>query len=74
MDGVVYERVMPMRILPMHLVRAIMGDDYELAEELGLLEVHPEDFALAEFVCPSKIEMVDIIRRGLAQFCKDTFG
>ena len=73
-DGSVYERVMPMRILPMQLVRAIMGDDRELAEELGLLEVHQEDFALPEFVCPCKVPMMDIVKNGLKQYCKDTFG
>jgi len=73
-DGSVYERVMPMKVLPMNIIRAIMGDDWDLAEELGVLEVHPEDFALPEFVCPSKIEMMKIVRDGLRQYCKDTFG
>ncbi len=73
-DGSVYESVMPLQILPMQLVRAIMGDDWELAEELGVLEVHHEDFALCEFVCPSKIEMMEIVKNGLQQYCKDIFG
>lgn len=74
MDSSVYEEVMPLRILPLELVRACLAEDYERAEEYGLLEVDPEDFALAEFVCPSKIEMMDIVRSALRQYSKDTFG
>jgi Na+-transporting NADH:ubiquinone oxidoreductase subunit A len=73
-DGSVYERVMPMRILPLQLTRAVMSEDFELAEQLGLLEVDYEDFALPEFVDPSKSEMMDIIKTGLKQYQKDTVG
>ncbi|MCB1180736.1 MAG: Na(+)-translocating NADH-quinone reductase subunit A [Chlamydiia bacterium] len=64
-DGRVYEKVMPMRIPTMHLVKAALAEDFELAQTLGILEVDPEDFALPSFVCPSKIEMMDIIERAL---------
>lgn len=63
-----YDRVMPMRIPTMQLVKAVLAEDFELAEELGLLEVDSEDFALATFVCPSKMEMVDIIKKGLKDY------
>ena len=56
---------MPMRIPTMHLIKAILIQDFELAEELGLLEVAEEDFALASFICPSKIDMVEIVKKGL---------
>jgi len=71
-DGKVYDKVMPMRIPTMHLIKAILAEDFELAEELGLLEVIPEDFALASFICPSKIEMIDIVKRGLHHYAVET--
>lgn len=61
----IYEKVMPMDILPMLLVKAIMTNDIERMELLGIYEVAPEDFALCEFVCPSKIEFQTIVRDGL---------
>ncbi len=70
-DGAIYNKVMPMRIPTMHLVKAILAEDYELAEQLGLLEVAPEDFALPTFICPSKIEMVEIVKQGLHRYSKE---
>lgn len=64
-DPTQYDKVMPLPIPTMNLVKAVMAEDFDLAEELGLLEVDSEDFALSTFVCPSKVEMVDIIRDGL---------
>ncbi len=46
-----YEKVMPMRIPTMLLVKALLAEDYDLAEELGLLEVDSEDFALPPPLC-----------------------
>ena len=60
-----YERVLPMDIMPMQLVKSIMINDIDMMEKLGIYEVAPEDFALCEYVCPSKIEMQTIIREGL---------
>ena len=60
-----YEKVFPMDIYPMQLLKAIMVEDIELMEKLGIYEVAPEDFALVEFVCPSKIEIQSIVREGL---------
>ena len=73
-DGSIYDKVMPMRILTMQLVKAVLAEDFELAEKLGLLEVDSEDFALAEFICPSKVEMVDIIKQGLKNYAKEILG
>lgn len=70
-DGSIYDKVMPMRIPTMQLIKAILAEDDELAQDLGLLEVAPEDFALPTFVCPSKIEMVDIVKRGLHRCALD---
>jgi Na+-transporting NADH:ubiquinone oxidoreductase subunit A len=60
-----YDRVLPMNILVDQLVRAVLAHDVEEAVQLGLLEVDPEDFALCSFVCPSKTDLVGIIRKGL---------
>ncbi|MFB6305378.1 MAG: NADH:ubiquinone reductase (Na(+)-transporting) subunit A, partial [Flavobacteriales bacterium] len=60
-----YEEVFPFDIYPVHLIKAIMIQDIELMENLGIYEVAPEDFALCEFVCTSKIEAQEVIREGL---------
>ncbi len=70
-DGSVYDKVMPMRIPTMQLVKAVLSEDYELAQQLGLLEVAPEDLALPTFICPSKIEMMDILKLGLHRYSKE---
>ena len=51
-----YERVMPMDLLPTPLLRALVMQDVERAEELGCLELDEEDLALCSFVCPSKLD------------------
>jgi Na+-transporting NADH:ubiquinone oxidoreductase subunit A len=60
-----YESVFPMDIYPQHMVKAIMMGDVEALESLGVYEVAPEDFALCEFVCTSKIDVQQIVREGL---------
>ena len=60
-----YERVLPMNIYPIHLLKAIIVNDIDKMEQLGIYEVAEEDFALCEFVCPSKIEIQSLIREGL---------
>jgi Na+-transporting NADH:ubiquinone oxidoreductase subunit A len=67
----VYDKVLPMDILPMHLLKSILAGDIELMENLGIYEVAEEDFALCEFVCPSKIEIQAIIRKGLNLMAKE---
>ena len=61
----VYERVMPMDLLPTHLLRALVVGDLETAEELGCLELDEEDLDLCSFVCPGKIEYGPHLRRVL---------
>ncbi|MCC5832167.1 MAG: Na(+)-translocating NADH-quinone reductase subunit A [Chlamydiales bacterium] len=70
-DSRVYDRVMPMRIPTVHLIKAILSEDFELAESLGLLEVTADDFALPTFICPSKIEMIQIVKDGLYAYSKE---
>lgn len=60
-----YERVFPMDIYPVLLLKAILIEDIELMENLGIYEVVEEDFALCEFVCTSKIKSQELIRHGL---------
>jgi Na+-transporting NADH:ubiquinone oxidoreductase subunit A len=60
-----YDRYLPMNILPDFLMRAVLANDVEEAVALGLLETDPEDFALCAFACPSKMDLCGIIRRGL---------
>src|SRR5690606_29465972 len=59
------EKVFPFDIYPMQLVKSVMYNDLDLMERLGIYEVAPEDFALCEFVCTSKIDIQDVIRQGL---------
>ncbi|RMD73760.1 MAG: NADH:ubiquinone reductase (Na(+)-transporting) subunit A, partial [Bacteroidetes bacterium] len=60
-----YEEVLPMDIYPQHLMKAILTNDYERMEGLGILELIEEDIALAEFACTSKQPLQQILRRGL---------
>lgn len=60
-----YERVLPMDIYPVQLLKASLANDIELMEGLGIYEVDEEDFALCEYVCTSKIEVQSILREGL---------
>lgn len=60
-----YDKVLPMDIYGEFLVKAIIAGDIEKQEQLGIYEVSPEDFALAEFVDSSKLELQKIIREGL---------
>jgi Na+-transporting NADH:ubiquinone oxidoreductase subunit A len=59
------EKVFPFDIYPMQLIKSVMYNDIDLMEKLGIYEVAPEDFALCEFVCTSKIDIQNVIREGL---------
>ncbi|MEM7550024.1 MAG: Na(+)-translocating NADH-quinone reductase subunit A [Bacteroidota bacterium] len=61
----VFEKVTPMDILPVHLLKAIMAEDYDEMEALGIYEVIEEDLALCEFVDVSKHDVQKIVREGL---------
>jgi len=60
-----YDRVLPMDIYGEYLIKAIITGDIDRQEQLGIYEVSPEDFALAEFVDSSKLELQRIVREGL---------
>ena len=60
-----YDRVLPMDIYGEYLIKAIIAGDIDRQEALGIYEVSPEDFALAEFVDSSKLELQHIVREGL---------
>ena len=60
-----YDRVLPMDIMPEYLIKAIIAGDIDQMEALGIYEVAPEDFAICEFVCSSKMELQRIVREGL---------
>ena len=59
------EKVMPMDILPMQLLKECMAGNIEKMENLGIYEVAPEDFALIDYTNTSKLEAQAIIRQGL---------
>ena len=60
-----YDKVFPMDIYAEYLIKAIIAGDIDKQEQLGIYEVSPEDFALAEFVDSSKLELQHIVRQGL---------
>ncbi len=66
-----YDRVLPMDIYGEHLIKAIITGDIDRQEALGIYEVAPEDFAIAEFVCSSKLELQRIVRQGLDTLRKE---
>ena len=67
----VYGKVLPMDIYPVYLLKACLAKDIEKMENLGIYEVIPEDFALCEFVCPSKIEIQKILSDGIDLMLKE---
>ena len=60
-----YDRVLPMDIYGEYLIKSIIAGDIDKQEQLGIYEVSPEDFAVAEFVDSSKLELQKIVREGL---------
>lgn len=60
-----YEKVFPMDIYPMQLIKAIMVEDIDLMEQLGIYEVDEEDFALCEVIDTSKTNIQEIVRKGI---------
>lgn len=60
-----YDKVFPMDIYPEFLIKAILAKDIDKMERLGIYEVAPEDFALAEFVDTSKLPLQQIVADGL---------
>ena len=66
-----YEQVFPFDIYPMYLMKAILVEDIDLMENLGIYEIDAEDFALCEVIDPSKIDMQEIVRNGLELIRKE---
>jgi len=66
-----YDKVLPMDILPVYLLKAILANDIDAMEQLGIYEVIEEDFALCEYVCTSKIQVQSILRKGLNSMIKE---
>ena len=66
-----YEQYLPMDIYPVYLLKAILAQDIDKMENLGIYEVVEEDFALCEFVDPSKIDIQQIIRDGINLMIKE---
>ncbi len=66
-----YEKLVPMDILPVHLLKAILVNDIDKMEQLGIYEVIEEDFALCEYACTSKIKVQSILRKGINTMIKE---
>ncbi len=66
-----YDKVLPMDIYGEYLIKAIIAGDIDRMEQLGIYEVSPEDFAVAEFVDSSKLELQRIVREGLNNLRKE---
>jgi len=60
-----WESVLPMDIMPEALVKSILIEDLESMENLGIYECAEEDFALCSYVCQSKTEVSQIIKKGV---------
>ena len=66
-----YDSVLPMDTYGEYLIKAIITGDIDKQEQLGIYEVSPEDFAVAEFVDSSKLELQKIVRDGLNTLRKE---
>ena len=66
-----YEKVLPMDILPVYLLKAIITNDIDKMEQLGIYEVIEEDMALCEYACTSKIEVQEILRQGISTVIRE---
>lgn len=60
-----YDKVLPMDILPEFLIKAMIVGNIDKMEALGGYEIAPEDVALCEFVCTSKLPLQSIVRSAL---------
>ena len=66
-----YEKVFPMDIYPVYLLKACLAQDIDRMEQLGIYEVAPEDMALCEFVCTSKTSVQEILEKGIELMIKE---
>lgn len=63
----VFEKIMPLDILPASLFRALLVKDSDQAQALGCLELDEEDLALSAYVCPAKTDYGQALRLNLDQ-------
>jgi len=66
-----YDKVLPMDILPEFLIKAMIAGNIDKMEALGAYEISPEDVALCEFVCTSKLPLQEIVRTALDTMKKE---
>ncbi len=66
-----YEKVLPMDVLPVFLLKSILVEDIDKMEQLGIYELAPEDMALCEYVCTSKTEVQEILWQGIDLMIKE---
>ncbi|MGE4586445.1 MAG: Na(+)-translocating NADH-quinone reductase subunit A [Mangrovibacterium sp.] len=66
-----FEKLLPMDILPVFLLKAILAGDIDRMEQLGIYEVIGEDLALCEFADTSKIKIQDILQKGIRTMIKE---
>ena len=66
-----YDKVFPMDIYPEYLIKSMITGNIDKMEALGAYEVAPEDFALCEFVCTSKLPIQQIVREALDTMRKE---
>lgn len=67
----VYSKVLPMDLYPVYLIKACLAQDIDKMEKFGIYEVIEEDLALCEYVCPSKIEIQEILSGGINLMLKE---
>lgn len=60
-----YEDVMPLDIVATPLLKSLITDDIEYAQQLGALELDEEDLALCTYVCPGKHDYGPMLRKNL---------
>ena len=66
-----YQEIMPLNILMTQLLKSLVTLDIELGEKLGVLELAPEDLALASYVCPSKYDYQSILDSNLEKMFEE---
>ncbi len=66
-----YEAVCPIDVYPQLLIKAILAEDIDKMEQMGIYEIIEEDFALCEFACTSKMDVQEIVRAGLNLMIKE---
>ena len=66
-----YAQAFPMNIYPVYLLKAILAEDIDKMEQLGIYEVVEEDFALCEYIDPSKIDIQAIVSKGIDLMIKE---